>query len=113
VADIFISQSGKNSEVAAAIGEPIRRDRPSWSMFFDMNDIRAGQRWLREELTSCRVVLAPLSRNRLVSPWCFTEAVTATLSKQGCGQHRGRGRDRERPGAGTTDPARTSTRPPG
>jgi len=83
VADIFISQSGKNSEVAAAIGEPIRRDRPSWSMFCDMNDIRAGQRWqkrLREELTGCRVVLAPLSRNCLVSPWCFTEAVTATLS---------------------------------
>jgi len=82
VADIFISQSGKNSEVAAAIGEPIRRDRPSWSMFFDMNDIRAGQRWqkrLRGELTSCRVVVPPLSRNWLVSPWCFTEAVTAAF----------------------------------
>src|SRR5262249_49306841 len=44
--------------------------------------IRAGQHWqdrLREELTSCRVVLALLSRNWLASPWCFTEAVTATF----------------------------------
>jgi len=82
VADIFISHSGKNSEVAAAIGEPIRRDRPIWSLFCDMNDIRAGQRWqkrLRAELTSCRVVQVLLSRNWLVLPWCFTEAVTATF----------------------------------
>ena len=44
--------------------------------------IRAGQRWqerLREELQSCRVVLALLSRNWLGSPWCFAEAVTATF----------------------------------
>jgi hypothetical protein len=41
-----------------------------------------GNLWqerLREELTSCRVVLALLSRNWLGSPWCFTEAVTATF----------------------------------
>ena len=82
MADIFISHSGQDNEVAAAIGERIRRDRPSWSLFYDKDNIRAGQRWqerLREELTSCRVVLALLSRNWLGSPWCFTEAVTATF----------------------------------
>jgi hypothetical protein len=82
MADIFISHSSKDSEVAAAIGERIRRERPTWSLFYDKDNIRAGQRWqerLREELTSCRVVLALLSRNWLGSPWCFTEAVTATF----------------------------------
>ena len=80
--DIFISHSSKDTEVAAAIGERIRRERPTWSLFYDKDNIRAGQRWqerLREELTSCRVVLALLSRNWLGSPWCFTEAVTATF----------------------------------
>jgi hypothetical protein len=80
MADIFISHSGGDNEVAAAIGERIRRERPSWSLFYDKDNIRAGQRWqerLREELTSCRVVLALLSRNWLGSHWCFTEAVTA------------------------------------
>jgi hypothetical protein len=80
MADIFISHSSKDNEAAAAIGERIRRDRPTWSLFYDKENIRAGQRWqerLREELTSCRVVLALLSRNWLGSPWCFTEAVTA------------------------------------
>ena len=82
MADIFISHSGQDNEVAASIGERIRRERPSWSLFYDKDNIRAGQRWqerLREELTSCRVVLALLSRNWLGSPWCFTEAVTATF----------------------------------
>jgi WD40 repeat protein len=82
VADIFISHSSKDNEVAATISERIRRERPSWSLFYDKDNIRAGQRWqerLREELTSCRVVLALLSRDWLGSPWCFTEAVTATF----------------------------------
>ena len=82
MADIFISHSGQDNEVAATIGERIRRERPTWSLFYDTDNIRAGQRWqerLREELTSCRVVLALLSRNWLGSPWCFTEAVTATF----------------------------------
>jgi len=82
MADIFISHSGRDNEVAAAIGERIKRERPTWSLFYDKDNIRAGQRWqerLREELTSCRVVLALLSRNWLGSPWCFTEAVTATF----------------------------------
>src|SRR5499427_622720 len=82
MADIFISHSGGDNEVAAAIGERIRCERPSWSLFYDKDNIRAGQRWqerLREELTSCRVVLALLSRNWLGLPWCFTEAVTATF----------------------------------
>jgi len=82
MADIFISHSSKDNEVAAVVGERIRRDRPSWSLFYDKDNIRAGQRWqerLREELTSCRVVLALLSRDWLASPWCFTEAVTATF----------------------------------
>src|SRR3954451_1620168 len=82
MADIFISHSSEDSEVAAAISERIRRERPTWSLFYDKDNIRAGQRWqerLREELQSCRVVLAVLSRNWLGSPWCFTEAVTATF----------------------------------
>ena len=82
MADIFISHSGKDNELAAAIGERIRHERPTWSLFYDKDNIRAGQRWqerLREELTSCRVVLALLSRNWLGSPWCFTEAVTAAF----------------------------------
>jgi WD40 repeat protein len=82
VADIFISHSGNDNEVAAVIGERIRRERPTWSLFYDKDNIRAGERWqerLREELTSCRVVLALLSRNWLGSPWCFTEAVTAAF----------------------------------
>ena len=82
MADIFISHSGKDNELAATIGERIRRERPTWSLFYDKDNIRAGQRWqerLREELTSCRVVLALLSRNWLCSPWCFTEAVTAAF----------------------------------
>ena len=82
MADIFISHSGQDNEAAAAIGERIRRERPTWSLFYDKDNIRAGQRWqerLREELQSCRVVLALLSRNWLGSPWCFTEAVTATF----------------------------------
>ena len=82
MADIFISHSSGDNEVAAAIGERIRRERPTWSLFYDKDNIRAAQRWqerLRDELTSCRVVLALLSRNWLGSHWCFTEAVTATF----------------------------------
>ena len=54
MADIFISHSGKDNEAAATIGERIRRERPTWSLFYDKDNIRAGQRWqdrLREELT--------------------------------------------------------------
>ena len=35
MADIFISHSGRDNEVAAAIGERIRSERPSWSLFYD------------------------------------------------------------------------------
>ena len=82
MADIFISHSGQDNEAAAALGERIRRERPTWSLFYDKDNIRAGQRWqerLREELQSCRVVLALLSRNWLGSAWCFAEAVTASF----------------------------------
>ena len=44
MADIFISHSGADNEIAAAIGEHIRRERPSWSLFYDKDNIRAGQR---------------------------------------------------------------------
>jgi hypothetical protein len=57
MADIFIRQSGQDSETGAASGERIRRERPTWSLFYDKDNIRAGQRWqrrLRDELTSCR-----------------------------------------------------------
>jgi hypothetical protein len=82
VADIFISHSSKDNEVAAELGERIKHERPTWSLFYDKDNFRAGQRWqerLRKELTSCRVVLVLLSRNWLGSPWCFTEAVTASF----------------------------------
>jgi hypothetical protein len=82
MAHIFISHSGKDNEIAATIGERIRRNRPTWSLFYDKDNIRAGQHWqerLREELTSCRVVLVLLSCDWLGSPWCFTEAVTAAF----------------------------------
>ena len=39
MADIFISHSGQDNEVAAAIGERIRHDRPTWSLFYDKDDI--------------------------------------------------------------------------
>ena len=32
MADIFISHSGQDNEVAAAIGERIQHDRPTWSL---------------------------------------------------------------------------------
>src|SRR3954454_4110615 len=86
MADIFISHSGQDNEAAAAVGERIRRERPTWSLFYDKDSIYAGQRWqerLRDELMSCRVVLALLSRNWLGSPWCFTKAVTATFRGKG------------------------------
>ena len=82
MADIFISHSSGDNDTAAAIGERIRRERPTWSLFYDKDNIRAGQCWqerLREELQSCRVVVALLSRHWFGSPWCFTEAVTATF----------------------------------
>src|SRR5262249_54292131 len=115
MADIFISHSGRDNEVAAAIGERIRRERPSWSLFYDRDNIRVGQRWqerLREELTSCRVVLALLSRNWLGSPWCFTEAVTATFRGKDVGKHTDRSPLRARENfrrnfSGCADKART------
>jgi hypothetical protein len=82
MADIFISHSSRDNEAAAAIGERIRHERPTWSLFYDNDNIRAGQCWqerLRDELQSCRVVLALLSRNWFGSPWCFTEVVIATF----------------------------------
>ena len=54
MADIFISHSGNDNEIAAAIGERLQRERPTWSLFYDKDNIRAGQRWqerLRDELT--------------------------------------------------------------
>src|SRR5690348_15558599 len=82
MADTFISHSSKDIEAAAAIDRRIRCDRPTWTSFYDKEHIHVGQRWqerLREELTSCRVVLALLSRNWLESHWCFAEAVTASF----------------------------------
>jgi hypothetical protein len=85
MADIFISHSSKDKEIAAAIGQRIHQARPSWSLFYDKDNIRAGQVWqerLREELQSCRMVVALISRNWLASPWCFTEAVTAAYGQK-------------------------------
>ncbi|TAZ43485.1 toll/interleukin-1 receptor domain-containing protein, partial [Rhizobium ruizarguesonis] len=82
LADIFISHSSQDNAVAAFIAERIKRERPTWSLFYDADNIRAGQRWqerLREELQSCRIMLAVVSSHWLRSPWCFTEAVTASF----------------------------------
>jgi conflict system STAND superfamily ATPase/TIR domain-containing protein len=82
MADIFISHSSRDNAAAAAIGERIRRERPTWSLFYDRDNIHAGQKWqqrLREELQSSRVFLAVLSRDWLLSPWCFAEAVMAAF----------------------------------
>ena len=68
MADIFISHSSKDHVPAADVAERIRSCRESWSVFYDAQNMRAGQRWqeqLRKELTSCRVVVALLSRNWL------------------------------------------------
>jgi TIR domain len=83
MANIFISLSGKDIEVAAAIGERLRRERSSWSLFYDKDSIRAGlrrQERLREELQSCRLVVVLLSRNWLSSPWCFTKATSGSIT---------------------------------
>ena len=82
MADIFISHSSRDSTIAEAIGQRIRRERPTWSLFYDRDGIRAGQKWqprLRQELQGARVVLAVLTRDWLASPWCFAEAVTAAF----------------------------------
>src|SRR6516164_7899172 len=103
MADIFISHSGKDSEAAAALGERIRRDRPTWSLFYDKDNIRAGQYWqerLREELISCRVVLARLAM-------VLYRGGDRDLPRQGRGRHRDRGPDRRRSGGRATHPART------
>ena len=42
MADIFISHSGRDNELAAAIAERIWRERLSWSLFYDKDNIRAG-----------------------------------------------------------------------
>jgi hypothetical protein len=42
MADIFISQSGHDNVAAAALSERLRRERPTWSLFYDKDNIRAG-----------------------------------------------------------------------
>jgi len=54
MADIIISHSIQDKDAAAAIGERIRRERPTWSLFYAKGNIRAGQRWLiRGEDRAC------------------------------------------------------------
>ncbi len=85
MADIFLSHSGADSDAADQINSWLERDRESWSVFLDKHPrdgILAGQGWqdrLRNELQSCRVVLAIITPDWLASRWCFTEAVTATF----------------------------------
>ena len=85
MADIFISHSGADNDLADQIKTWLERDRASWSVFFDKHPkdgILAGQGWqdrLRSELQSCRLVLAIITPDWLASRWCFTEAVTATF----------------------------------
>jgi TIR domain len=82
MADIFISHSGRDNEVAEVIGSASSASGRAGRCFMTRTTSAPGNLWqerLREELTSCRVVLALLSRNWLGSPWCFTEAVTATF----------------------------------
>jgi WD40 repeat protein len=80
--DILISDNAKDNKVAAAIGEPVWRERSISSLFYNKDNIRAGQcrqERLRQELTNWRVVLPLLSRNWLDSHCCYSEAVTAAF----------------------------------
>jgi hypothetical protein len=43
MADIFISPRGQDSETAAVIDDRIKRERPSWSLFYDKDNFRTGQ----------------------------------------------------------------------
>ena len=85
MADIFLSHSSADNDAADKIKAWLERDRASWSVFLDKSDrdgIQAGQDWqdrLRQELQSCRLVLAIITDNWLASRWCFTEAVTANF----------------------------------
>lgn len=85
MADIFLSHSSANNDVASLIKERLAQERDGWSVFLDMHPqdgITAGQVWqdrLGSELQSCRLVLAIITLDWLASRWCFTEAVTATF----------------------------------
>ncbi len=85
MADIFLSHSTADDEVANLIKAWLERDRGSWSVFLEHDNhdgVLAGQCWqnrLRSELQSCRLVLAIITPNWIASRWCFTEAVIATF----------------------------------
>jgi WD40 repeat protein len=85
MADIFLSHSSTDNDAADQIKSWLERDRKGWSVFLDRHThdgILAGQGWqerLRNELQSCRLVLAIITPDWLASRWCFTEAVTATF----------------------------------
>ena len=85
MADIFLSHSGADNDLADQIKSWLERDRKNWSVFLDKHPrdgILAGQGWqdrLRSELQSCRLVLAIITPDWLASRWCFTEAVIATF----------------------------------
>ena len=42
MADICVSHSSKDNELAAAIGERVRRERPTWPLFYDKDNIAPG-----------------------------------------------------------------------
>jgi hypothetical protein len=85
MADIFLSHSSADKDIADKIKSWLEHDRDCWSVFLDkdrLDGILSGQRWqdrLRNELQSCRLVLAVITPDWLASRWCFTEAVTATF----------------------------------
>ena len=85
MADIFLSHSSEDIEIAEKVRAWLERDRHTWSVFYDVhrrNGILAGQDWqdrLRSELQSCRLVLAVITPSWLESRWCFAEAVTASF----------------------------------
>jgi WD40 repeat protein len=85
VADIFLSHSSADNDIADWIKVRLERERESWSIFLDKHPrdgIIAGQNWqdrLRSELQSCRIVVAIITPSWLASQWCFTEAVTAAF----------------------------------
>ena len=76
MADIFLSHSSADNDVAHTIKTWLERDRPSWSVFLDKSPsdgILAGQGWqdcLRGELQSCRLVLAVITEDWLGRVHC-------------------------------------------
>jgi len=74
--DVFISYSHKDTNVANAIVEFMKKLEPNWNIFIDQSSLRAGSAWQKKLYTSIensKVVLALLSYNYMESKVCQEE----------------------------------------